>query len=470
VCRGHNAPLDGLVAALYDRPPLSLTIGSRGSGKSFLAALGTHIDSQRYDRLGTRILGGSLAQSQQIYSALSDFDHAMPGAFQRFGKESARYHTGSEVAILAASSKSVRGPHVASLKLDEVDEIDPELREAAMGMNMAKRGISASASLMSTWHRLGGPMTGLIEEARNGRFPLHVFCLFEVLERCPESRSGPQLERCGECPLQRWCHATVDPGITPKAKRSRGHYTIASAIQKVIGTSLRIFESDYLCAGPKADGVWFPTFSPATHVAPTAEYDPALPAYLAIDSGVFTGAVFFQVKRWIDAHGQHEEVCVFGDYLAEGKTAEVNARALLELARVRCNGRLELICTDPAGGARNPVGPTVIAEYERVGLKPLRRWPVTGVSDGLALLDSFLRPAAGPPCLIVHPRCLATIAGLGCYRRAKRQGQFQDYPEDPQHPAEDLVDALRGGLTQLFPHGRKPPTVFRQGSSARIGY
>ena len=60
VCPGHSSPLDGLVAWIYDRPSLSLTIGPRGGGKSLLAGLATHIESQRYDRHGTKILGGSL--------------------------------------------------------------------------------------------------------------------------------------------------------------------------------------------------------------------------------------------------------------------------------------------------------------------------------------------------------------------------------------------------------------------------
>ena len=458
VCPGHSSPLDGLVAWIYDRPSLSLTIGPRGGGKSFLAGLATHIESQRYDRHGTKILGGSLAQSRQIYAAIDEFNRARPGAIAQLAKESTRYHTGSVVEVLAASSKSVRGPHVPTLRLDEVDEILPELRESAMGMCMARGGVNASVSMTSTWHRVGGPMSGLVDQAAAGKFPLWRYCLFEVLERCPEERSGAHLERCPACPLQRWCHATDD---APKAKRSRGHYSIDSAIQKVIATSLRVFESDYLCAGPKADGLWFPAFSSTTHVTTAAEYDPSLPVGLGIDSGVFTGSVFAQVAK-SKVKTQPDQVRVFADSLVENVPAESVGRALKELARTRCEGRLDVIATDPAGGARNPVGPSVIAEYERAGLKPLRRWPVRPVSDGLALLDSFITPASGPPQLLIHPRCTALIRALEGYHRAKRAGQWQDYPEDPQHFAEDMVDALRGLLTELYPDGRAPVPVFAQ--------
>jgi hypothetical protein len=308
--------------------------------------------------------------------------------------------------------------------------------------------------MTSTWHRVGGPMTDLIERGRAGEFPTYTFCAFDVLERCPEERSGPNLEKCPECPLVNYCHGASDGG-PPLAKRADGHYGIDSLIQKVRSTSARTFESDYLCRGPKADGLWFPAFRPETHVHLRAEYDPALPVHVAIDSGVFTGAVFFQIRRTLGHdHVPCEVVHVFADHLAEGLSAEQNARAVLEVARARCNGRLDVTSTDPAGGARNPVGPSVIAEFERAGIRNLRRWPLASVADGLALVESFANPADATPRLIVHPRCTATIRAMQNYRRAKRGGQWQDYPEDPQHPHEDLVDALRGGLREAFPEGR----------------
>jgi hypothetical protein len=460
VCAGHAAPWSLVSDLFFRRPPVALVLGSRGAGKSFLSALDTHLASRWNPQHGTRILGGSRAQSSQVYRALREVVYEGSGplgsdadAILDLLKEEAVYRNGSEVAILAASSTSVRGPHVPSLKLDEIDEIDPDCREAAMGMCMGRGGVAASALMTSTWHRPGGPMTQLIDRANDGAFPLYTFCAFEVLERCPEERSGPNLEGCSNCPLVRYCHDVRDGG-PPKAKRSDGHYAIDSLIQKVRTTSTRTFEADYLCRGPKTDGLWFPAFDPATHVSSAAEYDPALAVHLAIDSGVFTGAVFFQVARPASAEGPVEEVRVFADYLAENRPAETNARAIMEVARTRCNGRIDIASTDPAGGARNPVGPTVIAEYERAGLRPLRRWPIGSVADGLALVESFVQPADGRPRLTIHPRCQATIRAMESYRRARRAGQWQDYPEDPQHPHEDLVDALRGGLRVCFPEGR----------------
>src|SRR4051812_37618703 len=269
VCAGHTAPFAMFSRQVLERPSLSLWHGPRGSGKSFLSALDTHLCSRFNARHETRILGGSRAQSEQIYNALveavvdgrGDFG-SDAAAIKRLLRTEATYANRSRVAILAASPTSVRGPHVPSLKLDEVDEIDPDIRESALGMAMEIRGQRASVLMTSTWHRLGGPMSSLVERGRAGEFPVFTYCVFEVLERCPESRSGKGLEACPACPLMPWCHEDrdADPWGRPKAKRSRGHYAIDSLIQKVRGVSDRVFASDYLCRGPRAQGIWFTQF------------------------------------------------------------------------------------------------------------------------------------------------------------------------------------------------------------------
>lgn len=476
VCRGHSAPSRLLYEQVVSRPSETLWIGPRGGGKSHISGLGTWLISRLHPGHGTRILGGSLAQSEQVYRALRSFDARRPGRspLSACTRTRAVFRNGSEVAILAASPTSVRGPHVPSLKLDEVDEIDPEIRESAMGMCMAIGGHKPSVLMTSTWHRIGGPMTALVERGRAGEFPVHTLCVFDVLERCPDDRSGPRLENCPTCPLVSWCHADrdADPKGRPKAKRSRGHYSIDSLIQKTRVVSGRVFASDYLCDGPRADGLWFPAFD-ARNVSEAAEYDPALPVWLSVDSGVFTGAVLFQVRPVAGPDRRPTadwRVNVFADYLAEGLPAEA---AALELLRLIPEGAARRVCTDSAGGARNPVGPTVLAEYQRVGLrgdKGLECWPKFAgcVTDGLGLVEALVRSADGTAWLTVHPRCRRLSDAFRGYARAKRAGQWQDYPEDPQHPHEDLMDALRGGLSLAVPEGRRPQPRVRRERAGRV--
>ena len=475
VCRHHQPPFDGFAHQVLARPSIALWLGPRGGGKSFLSGLDSHLASRFNPRAGTRILGGSLAQSQQIYDALKKLvlDGSGPlgsdgDAIALLLSKAAHYRNGSKVEILACSAKSVRGPHIPSLKLDEVDEIDDSLRQDSLGMCMADAGLSASILMTSTWHRVGGPMAALIDAAEGGDFPLYRFCIFEVMERCPESRSGPWVggdagyAHCPECPLKPWCHAERSAnGDAPLAKLADGHYAIDSAIQKVQAASLRVFEADYLCTGPKADGLWFTGFDDR-NVSVDAEYDPALPVHLAVDSGVYAGAVWFQIAD----HGDpgRASVNVFGDYLGENRGAEGSARDIIEIGRTLCNGRQDRGTTDPAGTSRNAVGPTVMAEYLRVGLR-LEPWPKPPIADGLALVESFVRSANGVVGLKVHPRCRLTIDAFRSYRRALRAGQWMDFPKDPQHPHEELLDSLRGGLNAAFPYGRRivaPTNVVRR--------
>ena len=466
------------------RPSLALWHGPRGSGKSFLSALDTHLASRKNPRHETRVLGGSKAQSEQIYRALiqaiidgrgpygSDSD-----TIRRILRTEVSYVNGSEVSILAASPTSVRGPHVPSLKLDEVDEIDSDIRESALGMAMDVRGMRSSVLMTSTWHRLGGPMSDLIERGRAGEFPVFSYCIFEVLERCSEERSGVNLEKCPDCPLMPWCHEDrdTDPLDRPKAKRSRGHYGIDALIQKVRGVSARVFSSDYLCQGPRAAGCWFTGYDAATNLTVDAEFDPAMAVHIAVDSGVFTGAVFFQVRTLPgdSAAAPVETVNVFADYLAENRSAEVCAGEIMALAESLCGSARRIVSTDSAGGARNPVGPTVIAEYQRCGLgcgQSIQHWPKYPgcVTEGLGLIEGLIRSADGTVRLTIHPRCKHLDAALRSYARARRLGQWMDYPADPQHPHEDLVDALRGGLSLSLPASREQRQGFNRARAGRV--
>ena len=475
VCEDHQSPWECFEAIHLKRPSVALIVGSRGSGKSFLSALDTHLTSRFDPDHGTRILGGSKAQSVQIYHALRDIATRFEGkkggdaeAIAKLRKDGATYANGSEVEILAASHTSVRGPHVPSLKLDEVDEMDTDIRESAMGMCMGRKAdkkrkrpaLNASVIMTSTCHRIQGPMAKLIKKAEEGRFPLYTMCAFEVLERCPKDRSGPKVDsgyaNCPSCKLARYC-LDVPDGVEPKAKRSDGHYPIESLIQKLDTTGTRVFEADYLCRASSGEAAWFPKFQVETHVSPEAEFHPGVPVHLAVDSGVFTGAVLFQVVPTVRDETLTDVIHVFADYLSEGLSAESNARAIRLLASQRCHGVLNHCTTDPAGKSRNAVGPTVLAEYARAGLI-LNAWPHSKVSDSLALLESFIMPSIGKTQLLVHPRCEPLIRALQGYRRAKRAGQWMDKPEDPQHPHEDLVDALRGGLRARYPEGRTAPS------------
>jgi PBSX family phage terminase large subunit len=207
------------------------------------------------------------------------------------------------------------------------------------------------------------------------------------------------------------------------------------------------------------EGAWFETFDPSTHVRDTAEFDPRFNVHLSVDTGVHTGAVLWQVK----GSGDETTLTVFADYYSERMPAYENAQAILKLLKDRCGGRFDVGRLDPSGNSQLGFGSmTVESEFLRAGLR-LQPWPKFPGSRGagLTILESFV--ATEPTRLAVHPRCLNLIDALANYKRAKRRNQYIDEPEDPQHPYEESIDALRSGLLDKFPEGRKPERPKIQG-------
>jgi hypothetical protein len=215
-----------------------------------------------------------------------------------------------------------------------------------------------------------------------------------------------------------------------------------------------------------ADGVWFHRFDPATHVSEAAEYDPNFPVHLAIDCGVsrHVGAVWFQA-RGLDP--LRRRVTVFGDFHAEGLYSEAAAKAIWARGReLSCLGRADTVRLDPASSARTGIGPTAYGEFERVfGPKVMARWPGHRVTDGLDQLEVLLDKGL----LLIHPRCAKLKAAFQNYaRRRTGRGDWLDEPTDPQHPHEDLMDALRGGVRDRFPEGRVEQPTMHQVRAGRI--
>ena len=125
-----------------------------------------------------------------------------------------------------------------------------------------------------------------------------------------------------------------------------------------------------------------------------------------------------------------------------------------------------LLRLDPAARARSSLGPAAYGEYERVfGPRITGRWPQHLVLDGLDTMELLLE--AG--CLTIHPRCTRLREAFLNYCRQRRRGEWIDFPADG-HPAEDLIDALRGGIRDALPEGGKvEATLARIHASRMLG-
>ena len=271
-------------------------------------------------------------------------------------------------------------------------------------------------------------------------------------------------KRCDEGRTKLWqtTHA-ANPALFGTAGWTPAWERYKKRLDNLRGTRRKRLKDGIWAAG---EGAWFDTFDPEKHVGEKAEFNPNFPVHLSVDTGVHTGAVLWQP---CDVNGE-QSISVFADYYNYGAPALENARAILGMVQKFSRGRFDVGRHYPSGNTQSGHGAqTIITEYQRAGLK-LQPWPKYPGSQaaGLALLESFV--ATDPPQFAVHPRCTNLINALPNYKRKKRGGQFIDEPEDPQHPYEESIDALRSGLLDKFPEGRKPEAKLVNRSAGRLFY
>lgn len=206
VCPEHTAPAEYLVDAFFERAPDAICWANRGGGKTLLGALITWLDTVFKDGCATKILGGSLEQSKRMYEHLAgegdgwgliteDFRYLLRGDVLAQHTVLSNF---SNIQILTASSKSIRGAHPQRLRLDEIDEMDPRIYEAALSIPMTKGGHRACTHIYSTMHRSYGLMQTVVEEAALRGYRLYKWCIMDVLERC-------QGRDCADCDLWEDC-------------------------------------------------------------------------------------------------------------------------------------------------------------------------------------------------------------------------------------------------------------------------
>ena len=131
-----------MATSFFEEAQDSICWANRSGGKTFNGALVTWLDSMFKAGCETKILGGSGEQSLRMYEHILSF---ITPPFQHLVEgESLRTRThlvnGSNIQILTASPKSVRGPHPQKLKLDEVDEFEDRIYEAALLIPKSARG------------------------------------------------------------------------------------------------------------------------------------------------------------------------------------------------------------------------------------------------------------------------------------------------------------------------------------------
>jgi hypothetical protein len=175
VCVDHTTPFRAFADAFFARSAVSIWLASRGfGGKSFLLALLGHVEAFT---LGAEvaILGGSGEQSLGVMRYLQKFT----GGEQTMTQRQSLYGSGGKIRAQMASSTSVRGPHPQRLRLDEVDEMELEILDAAMGQPIGTAKIAKQTVMSSTHHYPDRTFSEVLRRAEENAFPVYRWCYRE---------------------------------------------------------------------------------------------------------------------------------------------------------------------------------------------------------------------------------------------------------------------------------------------------
>ncbi|HET6426996.1 MAG TPA: hypothetical protein VFJ30_01200 [Phycisphaerae bacterium] len=438
---GHSTPLRFAWDCLT-RPGEDVAVWScRSGGKTLTASIVAAMELGAVDGLQVRVLSGSEAQARCLY----EYWRRWCGGFL---SRRVRGHIGASLTavgggrmeILAASQRRVRGPKVHRLYADELDEIDPHIERAAVGMIASGPDIPASTRYMSTWHRIDGPMGKLIDGIPGNGVRLHKWNIWEAIAACPPDRHQNGAG-CDVCPLEPACRAKArefhtDPdwriGIAADAD---GLCAIDDVIKAYRKAGAATWAAEYECRRPSIEGLVYPEFDEGVHRAASAPA--ALTIYRSVDWGFNTF-----VCLWL---GEDPEGVVYllDTYKAGRTRLKVHADAILahRLRQVRAT-----YC-DPAGRSRNDqTGRSNVEEFRAYGIECTYSLSSRAreVANGVRLVRAALKPASGP----VRFRYVDTasnrafVRDIQSYRNRRVNDTYVDEPVDPQ-PAEHTMDALR---------------------------
>lgn len=186
VCRNHCAPFDAFANAYFAESPVAIWKASRGlGGKSTMLAT---LCAMEATTLGAQvtILGGSGAQSARVHEVQTELWEQPLAPSHMLTKDNSMFtglKNGAWIRALLASQRSARGPHPQRLRLDEIDEMDIAILEAAQGqpMDMMRNGrLVQSHTVMSSTHQYPDKtMTAQLKLAVEKDWPVFEWCYRE---------------------------------------------------------------------------------------------------------------------------------------------------------------------------------------------------------------------------------------------------------------------------------------------------
>lgn len=192
-CPHHSTPFRALADAFFARHTNAIWWGARGlSGKTLTLSV---LSLTEQIQLGAEVslIGGSGEQSKRVLEYLQAKEQKSKGKFwdspvaprwmllSDITATRSLLVNGGKLTALMASQASVRGPHPQRVRADEIDEMDPNILESALGQAMGANGIPSQNVFSSTWQYPNGTMSEYVRRARARGWPLYSWCWRESL-------------------------------------------------------------------------------------------------------------------------------------------------------------------------------------------------------------------------------------------------------------------------------------------------
>ncbi len=365
----------------------------RSGSKTFLyGGLDSWVKSCSKARYETRLLGGSKDQSLLSYEAMKAFRDETDPLNARLVRDimqtKAEFVNKSRVSILTASMTAVRGPHPQALKLDEVDEIDAEVYEAALSQPTSKYGHKAVLGMFSTNHNVMGQMDKALANARERGHNIYQYCVWECLASCRDYS-------CSTCPLSEIC-----PG--EQMKEADGYYQVDDFIQKLHTLSYSMLARDWLCIKVGlGDTVYEQEWDEKLHLVSISLRD--MPVVLSIDWG---GVDPFSVGVWQEAPeelgGKGTWIRVTELYMQMAEESTTNTRVIERAKKAPWWRLVKEIVPDNSC-------PDLIQEW-RDALPNAEMTVIDKktIDEGIERVKSALSPILGAPKLLFNRICMHT--------------------------------------------------------------
>lgn len=191
VCRDHVSPFDAFCMVYFEESPGTLIKGSRGlAGKTFWDAVMSWV-LMCTKGAQVKVLGGSEEQSKNVQQYLTNTHQRTRGTLweapyaprqliAKLTNTMIQLNNGGNCEALRASQQSVRGPHPQILILDEIDEMEQKIFDAATGQPMEYGGIRSQLVCTSTHQNVGGTFEYARKHGREKGWNVIEWCLKET--------------------------------------------------------------------------------------------------------------------------------------------------------------------------------------------------------------------------------------------------------------------------------------------------